>query len=356
MSCKKTQVKLCGKEDCQICFERSFASHEKSQYILNPNPSAIRKGSCEYYDFKCDKCNHQFKKRIKDITGLKQWCPYCGNQILCDKEDCQICLEKSFKPVLDKLPYELISHNYSRQLFRGGRTKIELHCNTCNHNFPTTCKNISQNRGCPYCATNSSALCDKEDCDHCFQKSFAAHPKSKYLLNANPRKILRGSVKKYNFKCEEGHLFNSNPNIITTYVKPQWCPKCVNKTEKKFLEYLDKEGYNYEYQFSPEWLRNPETNRFLPMDFCLLDLKIIIELDGRQHFQKVMDWPDPDEIHKRDVWKMEQAKDNGYRVIRVLQETILYKNYWKSFMKSAIEGADDFVYEENDFYRNFIYK
>ena len=52
---------------------------------------------------------------------------------------------------------------------------------------------------------------------------------------------------------------------------------------------------------------------------------------------------------------MEKAKDNGYRVIRVLQETVLYRDNWQRYIKSALESVDDFVYEENDLYRNFIY-
>lgn len=42
-------------------------------------------------------------------------------------------------------------------------------------------------------------LCNNEKCKVCFNKSFASHEKSKYLVdkNINPRKISLGSVKKY---------------------------------------------------------------------------------------------------------------------------------------------------------------
>ena len=40
--------KLCDKEDCKKCFEKSFASHEKAKYWSNTNelkPNQVSKGS-----------------------------------------------------------------------------------------------------------------------------------------------------------------------------------------------------------------------------------------------------------------------------------------------------------------------
>ncbi len=34
-TCYKTQKKLCSNENCDICFERSFASSDKAKFFVN---------------------------------------------------------------------------------------------------------------------------------------------------------------------------------------------------------------------------------------------------------------------------------------------------------------------------------
>ena len=52
-------------------------------------------------------------------------------------------------------------------------------------------------------------------------------------------------------------------------------------------------------------------------DFVLKLLKIIIELDGPQHFIQIMNWKSPKETCKGDIYKMKCANDNGFSVIRL---------------------------------------
>nr|QBK92357.1 MAG: very-short-patch-repair endonuclease [Pithovirus LCPAC304] len=65
-----------------------------------------------------------------------------------------------------------------------------------------------------------------------------------------------------------------------------------------------------------------KTNYRLPFDFGLVDNNVIIELDGPQHFIQVMNWKAPKKQQKRDKYKMEKANENGYTVIRLLQEDV----------------------------------
>jgi hypothetical protein len=53
--------KLCG--NCETCYNKSFASHEKSKYWSNKNncdPLTILKGSDKKFYFNCNNCNHEF--------------------------------------------------------------------------------------------------------------------------------------------------------------------------------------------------------------------------------------------------------------------------------------------------------
>jgi hypothetical protein len=58
---------LCENEDCQTCFEKSFASHEKSKYWSDKNgivkPRQVFKSVNTKYWFDCD-CGHEFETAV----------------------------------------------------------------------------------------------------------------------------------------------------------------------------------------------------------------------------------------------------------------------------------------------------
>ena len=66
--------------------------------------------------------------------------------------------------------------------------------------------------------------------------------------------------------------------------------------------------------------------------------KIIIELDGKQHFVQVKNWLSPEETRKRDKYKMLKANENGFSVIRILQLDVYLDRYnWLDELKTNIE-------------------
>jgi very-short-patch-repair endonuclease len=60
----------------------------------------------------------------------------------------------------------------------------------------------------------------------------------------------------------------------------------------------------------------------LPFDFCIPEFKIILELDGPQHFYQIQNWRSPEDESINDVYKTKCANENGYSVIRILQEDV----------------------------------
>ena len=70
---------------------------------------------------------------------------------------------------------------------------------------------------------------------------------------------------------------------------------------------------------------------------CLEDFKIIIELDGAQHFKQVRNWQSPEEQLIKDKYKMEQANINGYSVLRLLQEDVIKRDYDINYLLESIE-------------------
>jgi len=115
-------------------------------------------------------------------------------------------------------------------------------------------------------------------------------------------------------------------------------PFCKNKTEIKLYD-LIKEKYTIIKQPKYDWCKNIETKKFLPFDFCIEEYKIIIELDGIQHFQKVEHFKTlPEEQKKRDLYKQKCANDNGYSVIRIYQEDIYHNTFdWLNELHKIIE-------------------
>ena len=327
--------KLCKNKECQTCFEKSFASHDKSKCWSDKNgdinPRQVFKSSGNKYWFDCNTCCHQFETALYSVIG-NSWCPYCcrGNKQLCEKQDCQPCFENSFASHgKSKYWSEKNGDVTPRHLCKMSGNKYWFKCE-CGHDFKSTLGQINgQNTWCPYCSNPPKQLCEKENCKSCFEKSFASHEKSKYWSDKNghvkPRQVFKSSSTKYWFDSDCGHQFNSNLNNITGV--NSWCPICVNKTEKKIYEQLLQSYPNIISQFRANWCKSQITSRILPFDFVLEEQKVIIELDGRQHFIQVRNWKTPEEQFKNDQYKEKCANENGYSIIRIIQEDVWNDTY-----------------------------
>ena len=65
--------------NCELCFNKSFASIDKSNcWSLKNNlkPFEVFKHSAQKIWFNCDKCNNEFESTISHITD-GSWCPNC---------------------------------------------------------------------------------------------------------------------------------------------------------------------------------------------------------------------------------------------------------------------------------------
>jgi very-short-patch-repair endonuclease len=327
--CRIKQMKLCNNDDCELCFNRSFASHEKSKYFSERNkldPRQVPKNSNFKYWFDCDKCDHKFYSILNNVVGKNRWCPYCANQQLCTDDNCNDCYQKSFAS-LEKSKY-LSDRNIknARQIFKGSITKYWFDCDKCFHSFCNAPAYINyKNSWCPFCVNQK--LCTDNDCDFCFNKSFASHEKSKNWSKKNklsPRQVFKNSNKNFKFNCGEcKYKFVCTPSDVNG--KNAWCPVCVNKSEKKLYNWLKLHypKYKIKTQKTFDWCRYSETNRYARYDFCISGIKILIELDGKQHFEHVPHWKnDVDKNISNDVFKIKQALKNGYSIIHIYQPDV----------------------------------
>lgn len=337
--CCVPQKKLCGNKDCKDCFEKSFASHDKVKFWSSKNEESpefvLKKGDKKIW-FNCDECNHDFEKQIKTVTNRNGWCPYCVNQKLCDNEQCKECFEKSFASH-EKAKFWSSKNSISpRQIFKGSGEKCWFNCDKCCHWFIKNIHAITgeKNGWCPYCVNKK--MCDNDKCKECFNKSFASHEKVKCWSlknNISPRHLFQGDSGRYWFNCDKcTHDFES---VLYNVKSGYWCPFCVNKTETKLYKILKEKYPTIIHQFKVEWCKNIT---YLPFDFCIPEYKIIIELDGPQHFIQIMEWNTPEEQLNRDKFKEQCANDNNYSIIRIIQNDVFNDTYdWLKDLCETIE-------------------
>ena len=306
-------------------FEQSFASHKKNIFWSKNNIKKSRdvfKGSGKKYLFDCGDCGHEFEAPLNSIIR-GQWCNFCANRKLCDKEDCETCLNKSFASHLrSKFWSKNNGEIQPREVFKCSDNKYLFDCNKCGHEFESQLSCIYNGRWCNFCGNKE--LCDNSDCIICFEKSFASHYRSNFWGDngeIQPREVFNCSEKKCLFVCEFGHKFES---VVKQVSRGTWCPKCQNKTETKLYELMIQIYPSIIMQLKQDWCK--KTNH-LPFDFYIPEDNIIIELDGRQHFEQVKNWKSPEEQFETDKYKEKCANENGYSIIRILQEDVWKDKY-----------------------------
>jgi len=349
--CCEPSRKLCDSNDCSQCYEKSFASNDKSKYwsqknILNPRN--IFKSTASEYIFDCN-CGHEFKSSLNNINGGK-WCPYCHSRKLCDKNNCSQCYEKSFA-----------SHNRAnnwsdknilspREVCKNSNELYIFNCE-CDHEFNASLNNINYGKWCPYCCYPSQTLCNNGECLLCYEKSFISHYRSINWSNKNiltPRDVFKSTADKYIFDCDYGHEFKVS---LYSIISGRWCSICRHKTEKKLFEWLKANFGNYiiKHQQKFDWCRKQNK---LPFDFFISILNLLIELDGGQHFFQVSIWKSPEDTMNDDVLKMKKALDNNMSMIRILQDDVWNdKNDWQNKLLNAIKKYDSpqIIYIDNGF-------
>jgi very-short-patch-repair endonuclease len=340
--------KLCNDHKCKICFDKSLASQEMAKWFSPKNidasgkriePRDLFKSSGKTYLFFHD-CgiDHEFRASLDNVFNGR-FCPYCaipGHQ-LCEN-DCQNCFTRSFASTINSKFLDPAFN--ARNLFKFSNKEYYFFC-PCGHSFPASLNSVSQGTWCPYCCEPSQKLCEKSDCEQCYNKSFASSKNLYMWVDVeDPRKVFkRSDSQMYNFKCKFGHLFQSYARNVDSN---EICIACKNKTQKKLSDWLkgkipsdcdvvDNKTFDWCIKIRP-----------LPFDICIDKLKLIIELDGDQHFEQIANWTSPELTRENDVYKMQRALVNGYSVIRILQTDVWFdQNNWQDSLIPVLRNYDN---------------
>lgn len=264
MACNGNHKTLCSLSDCTKCFERSFASHEKSKYLVdNINPRSICKSTHKNYIFLCEVCWHFFENDLDHVTRGKnpRWCPYCSHTTLCEYDDCTPCYNYSFasheksRYLTDKTinPRNIFKQCNDKFIFtcENGHTFSSSICHVSNLNAPRWCPHCSKGR--PYSLASIQWLEYIGDLQH-------------YLSSLHGEYRIPGTNYKADGYCEKtntiyefhGDKWHGNPKIFNP---SDICPmnnitygELYEKTLKK-KEYILSHGYKYVEIWETDWKR-----------------------------------------------------------------------------------------------------
>ena len=119
-------------------------------------------------------------------------------------------------------------------------------------------------------------------------------------------------------KCSKGHIYSQSPDMHTTPNRLNGCPVCNESHGERFIRnYLDKNNIKYIPQ---KKFNNLKDKQLLSYDFYLPDYKILIEYQGKQHYESFEYFGGKDKFRKQqyhDKLKREYANDNGYRLLEL---------------------------------------
>jgi very-short-patch-repair endonuclease len=342
----------CDSLTCDFCFQQSFASHPRSKHwhpTLNGSitPRQVAKSDNDSYWFMCPGCPHPIKVSLNHITDYDTaCCVYCSNRERCSDLNCTFCLAHSFESHPRSTEWHPTRNGTAtpRQVALNCNTKYWFLCGACRHESERSPNSVVSGNWCPYC--RNLARCDNESCQCCFNHSFASHCRAANWHPTrngavNPRQVAKADHDFYWFLCPDcGNELRISLDKVSI---GRWCRYCKMKTARKLLEWLRTvlPGASIQPESTFNWCRNPKTNRNFRFDFYIASLNLIIELDGRQHWEQVSNWTGPEANQVTDLFKMMRAFEQGITVLRICQEDVMEDRYdWRSVLSSHLKVQD----------------
>jgi very-short-patch-repair endonuclease len=324
----------CSSPNKKHCFHMSISyTHPEIVKEWHPTKNGILKpeeftqGSGKKVWWICHKtckedCKHEWESNITNRIRLNSGCPFCAGQ--------KNCIHDSIvytHPELVKQWHPTKNGDLKPSEFKSGSdcTKIWWLCDKrCPQGCPHEWKAVvysrtSLNCGCPHCC-NIGQLCEHVSIVYTHPEILKEWHPSKNG-NLKPVDFTKSSPEKPWWICKNGHEFQTK--ISARCYRGQGCAICRNKTGIKLYDYLLSKYPSLVRELK---LETCKLKRYLPYDFCIPELKTIIELDGNQHFKEIKMFKNSvKESLKRDVFKMQKAIKEGYKIIRIYQEDV-YKN------------------------------
>lgn len=200
------------------------------------------------------------------------------------------------------------NYNYEKYIYINAHTDGIIVCNVCLCDFTQSPNTHLNGSGCPYCYGNL-----KLTKDEFVRRAVKIHNDYNYdnfnYINANI---------KSNIICPKNHVFEQTPS---KHLQGHGCPLCKrSKGELKIISFLYKYNIEFKCQKTFDDCRNPKTYHKLKFDFYIPSKNLLIEYDGRQHFNVgLYSWNDITLKYTqyKDQIKTYYAKKNNINLLRI---------------------------------------
>ena len=260
--------------------------------VIKDQISKIEKNELKVIDYHntmeikctCEKCGYSMVDNYRNLAYKNFKCKYC---VLISKSD----------------------------LIKKGDVKIEeikgsdiyLICKN-GHKYKQDRRNLLSNKYCQKCYLNSKVI-SKEDVIKKFKDMHGDYYK---YDDFEDFKNVHSFV---DITCPKGHKFSQK---ISNHYQGKGCPICRESLGERIIS-------NYLKSKNIEFIRQKKFKdcvylTYLPFDFYLPELNILIEYDGIQHFQPMKMFGGEEEFNKvqiKDKIKSKFCVDYGIKLIRI---------------------------------------
>ncbi len=213
-------------------------------------------------------------------------------------------------------------YDYSSSDYVNSYTKVKIIC-LKHGDFWQSPNSHLKGRGCPVCGLSENKTKRTKSTEQFVKEAKEIHGDRYDYSLAN----YKNSKSKVKIICPEHGEFEQTPNL---HLRGRGCPNCFVKSKgeelvAKILEdngFVLNETYYREYRFDDCRDKNP-----LPFDFFVPEKNLLIEFNGKQHYEKSNGFKDTDKsflTRKHHDWlKRKYAKDNNYDLLVI--------PYWKYY-------------------------
>lgn len=331
---------------CSICASFGTWCEQNNRFDLlnrwdyeknSVTPYDISISTTTKYYFKCPKGIHESEE--KDINNIrKQYhssrcicCSSIGQYGIDNIDDSFIKKYWSNKNVVDPMT---ISKYSSKKIW------IKCQKTSYHDDYEITCANFLAGKRCPYCA--KKAVHPNDSLGGIYPIAFQYWVQTK----TTPYDYFPMSNKQVYWKCEKHGQYKRK---ICNMVQSDFiCPKCQKEScqsrlQRKVYNYISNLGYTIHTETDCSIVPiNPETKYPLPYDNEIYDLKLIIEVNGEQHYKKCFfNHYSDEELNKRkqvDKYKQEYAIKNGYSFLIIPYWTNDKQETWKQLINHKIQS------------------
>ena len=242
----------------------------------------------------CKVCGHSFLQMpYSHLAGFG--CPYCAGLA---KHTTESFIQKAKQIHGDK-------YDYSKVDYVNNKTKVLITCKVCGAEFWQAPDNHLKGCGCPECRYIEQRLTTEQFIEKAKQVHGDKYDYSKVDYKNCSTKVC--------IICPKHGEFWQIPSI---HLSGKGCPECnTSKGEERIKKFLDENEVNYIHdKQSLEFLRQ------MRPDFYLPDYNLVVEYDGKQHFEANEMFGGEEgfeERQKMDELKDQLCEEHGIKVVRI---------------------------------------